>query len=343
MKRFFILSLLALFSLGLAVACGGGSSGPSCEDVCTKVSECDSTEDYNECLSMCDMFKEVMRDEAYQALGDCTMEQTCAFMEENGDYCFEAAMAEGSLTAARSLIERICTTMAACDTTGNYTQQQCVDDMTSGENDDLDSAMSIFKDSVLDCVADCVENESCTDLAEGSAQDCMTTCGLVVFSSDFSGPTCEDVCNKMVECGLDTDMTECLSGCAPFEDSLRPEVFTELGDCFMENTCETLNADEDGDMCFRQAMTQGSTTAGAALVDDLCVKYVECDDSGTLTQEDCVSQFTAEQEGAIAQIGMFKDSVLDCFVDCINGLTCAEAADDNSMDACSQDCGLFID
>ena len=186
MKRFFILSLLALFSLGLAVACGGGSSGPSCEDVCTKVNECDSTEDYSECLTMCDMLKDVMRDDVYETLGDCTMEQTCSFMEENGDYCFEAAMAEGSLPAARSLVERMCVAIAACDTTGNYTQQQCVDDMTGvGEgSDDLYYSMSMFKDSVLDCVGKCVEDESCDDLANGSAEDCMTNCGLGFESSD---------------------------------------------------------------------------------------------------------------------------------------------------------------
>ncbi len=166
---------------------------------------------------------------------------------------------------------------------------------------------------------------------------------LIVACGGSSDPSCEDVCNKMIECEKESNLTECLSECALFKDALRSDVYAELGDCFMENTCETLNADENGDMCYKQAMTLGSTTAGAALVDDLCVKYVECDDSGTLTQEDCVSQFIAGQEGAIAQIGMFKDSVLDCFVDCINGLTCEEVADDNNMDACSQDCGLFID
>jgi len=166
---------------------------------------------------------------------------------------------------------------------------------------------------------------------------------LIVACGGSSDPSCEDVCNKMIECEKESNLTECLSECALFKDALRSDVYAELGDCFMENTCATLNADEDGDMCFRQAMTQGSTTAGAALVDDLCVKYVECDDSGTLTQEDCVSQFIAGQEGAIAQIGMFKDSVLDCFVDCINGLTCEEVEDDNSMEACSQNCGLLID
>ncbi|MBW2700973.1 MAG: hypothetical protein JRF33_09155 [Deltaproteobacteria bacterium] len=168
--------------------------------------------------------------------------------------------------------------------------------------------------------------------------------GLMVACGGSSGPSCEDVCNKMVECEQDDNVTECLNQCAIFKDALRSEVYAELGDCFMENTCETLNAEENGDMCFEQAMTLGSTTAGEALVDDLCVKYVECDETETLTQEDCVSQMTAGGgEDALAAIGMFKDSVLDCFVGCVNDLTCAETMDDNNMDACSQDCGLLLD
>ena len=165
--------------------------------------------------------------------------------------------------------------------------------------------------------------------------------GLMVACGGSSGPSCEDVCNKMVECEQEDNLTECLSQCALYKDAMRSDVYAELGDCFMENTCETLTA--GGDMCFEQAMALGSTTAGAALVEDLCVKYVECDETETLTQEDCVSQMAAGGDDALAAIGMFKDSVLDCFVGCVNGLTCAEAMDDNSMDACSQECGLFID
>ena len=190
MKIIISLSLTAILSLGLAVACSSGSSGPSCEDVCNKMVECDPLENYTECVGSCGDFEGVMRDGVYEALGDCFMENTCEFLEANDEYCFEAAMAKGSLPAALSLIEQICTKFVSCDTQGAYTQQQCIDDMTgAGEgSDDMYYVMSMFSDSVLDCIGTCVEGTDCGALAENDPEACFDECGLgfMVSSDDIN-------------------------------------------------------------------------------------------------------------------------------------------------------------
>ncbi len=178
MKTIVSLSLIALLSLSLAVACSSGSSGPSCEDVCNKMVECDPLENYTECVSSCDEFEDVMRDGAYEALGNCYMDNTCVFLEANGEYCLEAAIAQGSLPASLSLIEQICTKFVSCDT-GAYTQQQCIDDMTGAdEGIDMYHYMSMFSDSVLDCIGTCVDGADCGALADDGPMICFDECGL---------------------------------------------------------------------------------------------------------------------------------------------------------------------
>ena len=181
MKRLIVGLGFAALTLSLTVACSSGSSGPSCEDVCGKMQECDPEENYTECVATCDEFSGVMRYGVYEALGNCYMNETCVFLEDNADYCYEAAMAQGSLAASRSLVERMCETMAPCVPDGNYTQQDCVDDLTGASeesSDDMYYTMSMFTDAVLDCIGDCVEESSCADLMENGAEDCMGDCGL---------------------------------------------------------------------------------------------------------------------------------------------------------------------
>ena len=193
MKRLCVGLGLATLILSLTVACSSGSSGPSCEDVCGKMQECDPEENYTECVATCDEFSGVMRDGVYEALGNCYMDQTCVFLAANEDYCFEAAMAEGSLPASRSLIERVCETVVPCVDDENYTQQDCVDDQTGaseGFSDDMYYTMSMFSDAVLDCIGDCVEETACVDLLENGVEDCMDDCGLdfIMSGDDVTNP-----------------------------------------------------------------------------------------------------------------------------------------------------------
>ena len=108
--------------LALLVASCGGNSGPSCQDVCTKMSGCDANNDMTECLDMCGQFKQVMRSTVYQTLGDCYMDTACAALEANSDMCMAAAMAKIPAGAADRLISGLCTKMVSCDETGTTTK-----------------------------------------------------------------------------------------------------------------------------------------------------------------------------------------------------------------------------
>ena len=182
MKTIISLSLIALLSLSLAVACSSGSAGPSCEDICNKALECDSVTELTECLNECPRTIDMYRDEVWSALGNCLLESTCEELEANEDNCYEQALAKGSLPAALSTIERLCAKEISCDSQGTLTLQQCIDDSTGADGDPsfIYQFMSLLSDSVLDCIGTCVEGKDCTELASGDV-DCFAECGV-----DFS-------------------------------------------------------------------------------------------------------------------------------------------------------------
>lgn len=163
---------------------------------------------------------------------------------------------------------------------------------------------------------------------------------LIVACGGSSGPSCEDVCNKMVECNMESNLTECQTQCTLFKDALRDEVYAELGDCYMASTCDELIQGED--MCFDQAMLKGSATAATGLIQDMCDKFVECEEGWLM--EDCMSETGLLRQDSLDAIGMFKDSVVDCMGTCVAGLTCDEilGEDDQAMDDCSESCNLMI-
>jgi len=179
MKTF--LFLMTLVSLTFFAACGESSSGPSCAEVCDKMVECQIESDLTECTSMCDAFRDAMRPAAYQALGDCYMEQTCAFLQENDDYCFGQAMNEGDLAAVDRLFDRMCAKIVPCVDNPEYTEQACIDELTgAGEgSDDMYYSLSLLKASALDCLGDCVEATTCADLGDEEwFTTCSSSCGL---------------------------------------------------------------------------------------------------------------------------------------------------------------------
>lgn len=186
MKTLSCLTALALVSLFVFAACGEPSSGPTCAQVCDKMNECDPEEDLVECNSMCASFSDVMRASAYEALGDCYMEQTCDFLNQNGDYCFGQAMDEGDIAPVEALFERICEKAVSCAIEPGYTVQACLDEFTgaNGGSDDMYISMAMFKPSVLDCVGDCIEAASCDALAEDGITTCFGTCGLDFMLSE---------------------------------------------------------------------------------------------------------------------------------------------------------------
>ena len=168
--------------------------------------------------------------------------------------------------------------------------------------------------------------------------------GLFAACGGSSGPSCDDVCNKMMECdpeSQESDLTECLEQCAIFKDAFRDDVYSELGDCFMENSCAALDANES--LCFDQAAALGDIEAVKGLIADMCVKIVDCDETDMMTQETCVSNMEDNAEEELPLLGMFKDSVLNCAADCVGNLDCADLNDDDAIGGCMENCGLIID
>ncbi len=186
MRTFACLSALALLSMTLFAACGDDSSGPTCGEVCAKMVECGEEQDVAECTSMCDDFSAVMRSSAYEALGDCYMENSCDFLDQNSDYCFGQAAAKGDIGPVEDLFERMCTKMVSCGDNPDYTVQDCLDEFSgaNGGSDDMYASMALFKASVLDCVGDCMEAADCAALFEDGMTDCFSSCGLAFMMSD---------------------------------------------------------------------------------------------------------------------------------------------------------------
>ena len=163
----------------------------------------------------------------------------------------------------------------------------------------------------------------------------------VACGEGSSVPSCEDLCNKWVECGEDENkLPKCLSDCSTFfENVLRDEVFAELANCTMELSCEA--SQEETNVCLSRAWAKGSTAAAMGMMEKVCTKDVECDDTNTITQESCVSEMETRDD-LLAAFGVFKDSVLDCFADCINDLTCVEAKNSTIVNNCQNTCGIWI-
>ena len=152
------------------------------------------------------------------------------------------------------------------------------------------------------------------------------------------GPSCTEVCVKMVSCQVETSQNECETMCEDMKPLMRSSVWSYLGDCYMETDCATLAANDD--VCFAGAISAAPAGAADGLISDLCDKMVSCDQSGTLTKPDCVAEMSGSGGDSLEMIGMFKDSLLDCMGDCVGGVACEDVED--SFSTCSLQCGLSI-
>ncbi|MBN2496973.1 MAG: hypothetical protein JXR96_20445 [Deltaproteobacteria bacterium] len=152
------------------------------------------------------------------------------------------------------------------------------------------------------------------------------------------GPSCQTVCNKMMTCDTRMEMSECLQICDLYKQYMRGNVYDALANCYMDHSCEELEA--NGEMCFEMAMAAGDPSAASDMIDRFCDKAVEC--GGYQDRQACVDQVTEDGE-FLGMVGMFKDSVLDCFINCVTGKSCEELEEDEAIEACSENCGLFVD
>ncbi|MBN2496972.1 MAG: hypothetical protein JXR96_20440 [Deltaproteobacteria bacterium] len=149
------------------------------------------------------------------------------------------------------------------------------------------------------------------------------------------GPSCQSLCNKMRSCEPTMEMSDCLEGCGQYKQYMRSNVFDTLANCFMDHSCEEIGL--DGDMCFEAAIAAGNTAAADRMIADVCDKLVECESYPD--KQECIDSAN-EDEDFKATAGMFKDSVLDCFVNCIKGKSCDELTSDETIEECMESCGL---
>lgn len=175
MKIFAILTLSIAPVLTLGLYACGSSDGPSCADVCAKMTEC-NPDNAEGCDTQCPKMKEIMRSSVYRALGDCYMDTDCDTLNQNNDVCMIKAMAEIPDGVVDDFIGKLCDKMVSCS--DGLTKEQCITTMKKEGGDSMQMA-GMFADSVLNCVTDCVAGKDCSAIeSESAVDDCMTQCGM---------------------------------------------------------------------------------------------------------------------------------------------------------------------
>ncbi len=175
MKYLFLLAGLFGFSSGL-YGCGG-STGPSCSEVCNKMAEC-NPEQAQGCETDCQKMKDLIRSSVFKALGECFLETDCETLNNNGDICMVDAVKEIPSGVVDDFIDSICTKIITCDET--LTKNQCISTMKDKGGDSV-QMIGMYSDSTIDCVTSCFSDKSCTEIKDkddDSMDACMTQCGL---------------------------------------------------------------------------------------------------------------------------------------------------------------------
>lgn len=163
---------------------------------------------------------------------------------------------------------------------------------------------------------------------------------LLLFGCDGSSVSCSDVCDKTVtECKTDSSMSECEATCKEVKDALKPSVFETMATCTLESSCAELGTEK----CFKIAVNQISDSVSETYIERVCEKMVPCSDSA-LSAEACVSQSKDSFEGLPDFLKLFKSSLVECFLVCIEGEDCTAIMSnfDDVMASCSKSCGLVF-
>ncbi len=156
---------------------------------------------------------------------------------------------------------------------------------------------------------------------------------FVSACSSDNGPSCDEVCAKIQECNPD-DAGDCLDQCASVKNIMRESVYNSMGNCYLDMSCDALNADDN--VCMVNAMSEIPDGVVDGFIGDLCDKMISC--AATGTKDECVSKMKEEGGDSIQMAGMFKDSILDCTSECFAAKDCS--ALDGAMEDCMKQCGM---
>lgn len=173
--------LLAIVSVAVFSACGSSGSGASCDSVCNKVGECLTPSDKTGCLQGCPVMKDSMRSSVFDKAASCILDTPCG-VNFNPDTCLLSGLPDIPASVLSGLAATLCTKANECDSQVDV--ETC---KTEFMTDNDIQFLRAFKDSVLNCMGDCVSQKTCEQLGqdiEGVSAACGCSCGIVFFCED---------------------------------------------------------------------------------------------------------------------------------------------------------------
>lgn len=166
---------------------------------------------------------------------------------------------------------------------------------------------------------------------------CVASLALSLAGCPGNGPTAEELCTKMIDCGAEGQPSECLTEMQQMKDVLRYSAWASIGNCMLAKTCAEL--EEDGALeCVFAAMAKGDPNAADGLLAAYCQKMIDCGQAPDMTVQACVDLSKAQAGEYVNAYGIFRDSVLDCIEACAKRQTCETLED--TFDTCMDTCGV---
>jgi hypothetical protein len=169
MKAWTLLTIIMVATTNLVTACG--SSGTGCESICNHISECEPEGDKQECITMCNGIEQTFRSSAWTNVTSCILDLPCGANFDPNTCIVEAANKE-SADVIDDMATRVCTRNSDCGD-----QTPIADCVTEAKQSDAGIIFRLFADSVLNCVATCVEGTDCAQVEE-AFDTCVPQCGI---------------------------------------------------------------------------------------------------------------------------------------------------------------------
>jgi len=160
---------LVLSFTGLIASCGGGD-GVNCNEICTKIVECVAGASESECLTDCNLRKELLKSSVWNDAVACIMNTPCAQLEDPEECMIEAA-AKVPESVVDDFVGKICARMKECDS--NLDLDQCKTEMKAS---DEAAILRGLKETVLNCITDCISNTDCS--VSDPMDNCAGQCGI---------------------------------------------------------------------------------------------------------------------------------------------------------------------
>jgi len=173
-KVFAILMVVAL----AAASCGGGG-GASCTDLCAKGKECTATIDLTQCGTDCQAAKDTFRSDFFDKMSNCVNATACSSVtsdyDDIFDYCSSTVIPTYTGgTDISGFIDTTCQKMKECDAQVDI--NQCKTEMSSGDM----LMLKLFKESIVNCLKNCVAGFNCTTDFATQFDGCADTCNVEI-------------------------------------------------------------------------------------------------------------------------------------------------------------------